>query len=62
MCSKFPYNVDIQIGTRSLHFDSQNLFSSRILMPVVHSRQENLRQRESENVDGNTRLASDALM
>ncbi len=32
------------------------LFSAQFLMPAVHSRWENPRQRDSENVDGNTRL------
>ncbi len=31
-------------------------------MSAVHSRQENPRQCEIENVDGNTRLALDALI
>ncbi len=37
-------------------------FFQLTLMPAVHSRREKPRQGESENIDGNIRLTSDALV
>ncbi len=45
-----------------LHFKDRQFSLEKRDMPAVHSRQENLRQGKSKNVDGNTRLALDPLM
>ncbi len=66
------YLMDFLFDVSSLGFVSETfnalvkgivlVNSYYIHKPAVHSCQENPRQRESENVDGNIRLASDALV
>ncbi len=52
-----------KLAIHSAQFASVNEYSLyTVLMPAVHSRRGNPRQRESKNVDGNTRLALDPLV